>query len=130
MNDQTPKDYYVYTIHFDKVVGRKLHYSGITHKDNLRQRMLRHARGYGANLTRRAWQQGARLWLVSLIEVEGWADEQRVKRRNHAKDRCSICTPNTRYRKFSPREIDHELRPVPLARSVLAWSCAPTVNDG
>jgi predicted GIY-YIG superfamily endonuclease len=121
MTEQTSKDFYVYTLHFSEFVGHALHYTGITTKQGLRARMLRHARGYGANLTARAVKQGAKLSLVSLIDAEGYGDEQRIKRASHARARCSICVPDTPFRKFAPKEVDPALEPVAPFAPLTNW---------
>jgi predicted GIY-YIG superfamily endonuclease len=88
--------YIVYTLHFDRPVGRALHYTGICKEGRLHRRMLEHANGTGARLTARACAAGVGWLVVSQIRTYTAATETALKAAGHHNLRCPICTPKLR----------------------------------
>lgn len=87
-----PAQRVIYLLHFSVPVGGAQHYLGIARVDQLPRRLHAHAAGYGAYLTRRAIDAGARLALVRTWQGATFALERSMKRRSHLPRLCPICS--------------------------------------
>lgn len=83
--------YVVYLIHLAAPIGRARHYTGITRRERLPDRMREHGHGRGAVLTAKAAAKGIPMYLASSVGVNHPSEERTIKRRGHAKSRCLIC---------------------------------------
>lgn len=81
----------VYLLHLASPVGRARHYTGITRKDRLPERLREHGHGRGASLTRKAAERHIAMFLASCVSVNHPSEEKTIKQRGHAKNRCLIC---------------------------------------
>lgn len=100
---------WVYVLHFAEPIRHARHYAGCTH-DPL-TRMITHAKGLGANLTRVALERSipwklAALGQCDLTDMRHW--ERCLKRWHGSEEHCECCTPD-------PRAIPGT-RPYPLER--------------
>lgn len=86
---------YVYLLHFDKKIGRSLHYMGSCEQDRFNARMREHQTGNGASLTKRAVEQGAGFVLAGLWIVKDRSEEKKMKRRGHFNQTCLECARGT-----------------------------------
>lgn len=83
----------LYILHFDRPLHHARHYAGAT--KNLQNRLVDHALGNGARITRElllrriGWQL-ARCWTIP------WPWEQHLKKMKHTPDYCPICTTKPR----------------------------------
>lgn len=84
--------YTIYLLHFDKPVSRCRHYLGLTGVNNLNARLARHARGRGANLTRRAVEAGIGFTCVRTWPANLASSERRLKKAGHYNKLCPLCT--------------------------------------
>jgi predicted GIY-YIG superfamily endonuclease len=84
-------EFVVYLIHLSSPVGRARHYTGITRRNRLAERMREHGHGRGASLTAKAVERGIPMFLACCVSVNHPSEEKRIKRRGHARSRCLIC---------------------------------------
>lgn len=123
-----PIPYVVYTLHFDRKVGRCLHYTGICKEGRLHRRMLEHACGNGARLTARASAAGIGFTVVSQIRTYAASTETTLKRAGHHNLRCSICNP----KKADTLPLDalprYQPFPTSAAWKEIGWRDAPRAS--
>lgn len=91
MTEQQGPPLTIYLLHFDRNVGQARHYLGITRADRLDERLAEHCGEHAASLTSRAAQQQIPFTLVRTWPAETYADERRMKRAGHLRERCPIC---------------------------------------
>lgn len=108
--------YTIYLLHFDQRVRGCLHYVGITGVNNLHVRLNRHARGRGANLTRRAVVEGVGFTCVRTWPASTYQQERRLKNAGHYERLCPMCTTELELTGPAPLHF----RPVPPVFST-AW---------
>lgn len=117
----------LYLLHFDPPVGRAQHYLGYTTPENLALRMTTHARGHGAALTRRAFEQGSKVYFARTFPDQDKHTERRLKQAGHMKRLCPLCCEALARMKSEVYEIDPKRPDRPPARPVLGWQSSPRV---
>ena len=85
-----------YLLHFEREKRGKLHYFGVTTAERLDKRMLEHARGEGASITRHLVRQGVGFYLARVFPGRGYEYEQAVKASGRIKALCPICRAGQR----------------------------------
>lgn len=83
--------YVVYILHFERPVGRSLHYCGSTTSRRFERRMVEHQTGQGASLTRRAVTAGVGWWITGMFETTNRRLEKRLKNEGHLPRKCLRC---------------------------------------
>lgn len=86
--------YVVYLLHFDKPIHRSRHYLGYTSIKAFEHRMVQHASGHGARLTRRACELKIKMVVAHIWITDSPDLERRLKKRHNARHWCSFCRDN------------------------------------
>lgn len=108
----------LYLIHFSEPLGRAQHYLGYCEAHRLHERLLEHARGRGAALTRAAVQTGRKLYLARTVPDGTPAMERRYKTRGDFRRACPFCCLALKGLMSQTYEIDAN-RPEQPARSAI-----------
>lgn len=82
---------YVYLLHFDKKISGCQHYMGSCEAKRLEGRLREHQTGNGANLTKRAVNQGSGFILAGLWQVPNRDAEKNMKKAQRHSKRCIEC---------------------------------------
>jgi predicted GIY-YIG superfamily endonuclease len=113
--------YTIYLLHFAEPVSGKSHYTGITATARLEARMLDHAQGFGSNLTREAFKQNVKVFLVRTWPAQSYAEERTHKRNGHARRRCPMCTDLIHSQPGLPRRVVPAIYVLNLPGASLNW---------
>ena len=84
----------VYLLHFDPPYKHAGHYVGVTHRDDVMDRVGEHQRGEGARLCRVARREGSLILLARTWENVERKFEMKIKGRG-LKPLCPICQGNS-----------------------------------
>ena len=111
----------LYILHFEPKVSSYQHYVGVCSEQRLQARLIEHARGHGASLTKRAVAQGATIYLARLFPEMSYVDEKRIKRASHFKDYCPLCCPMLAKLRDAVYQIDANRPEQPPQRAIWDW---------
>lgn len=84
----------IYLLHFTKPVNRAWHYCGSTPTRRFQRRMVEHATGQGAALTRLAGVLGVPWYIVRTWQTDNRELEKQLKREKNLKRHCLFCSTN------------------------------------
>jgi len=116
----------IYLIHFDKPIGKARHYLGTCNDNRLEARLIEHARGHGARLTKAVADRGIPMWLARVFPELSFEQEKRIKRDVSFKNLCPLCCPMLERLKSQATLIDPKRPDAPPARAI--WDARPPLN--
>lgn len=93
----------LYLLHFDRPIGRAVHYLGSTTETQLMQRVRQHQLGHGSRLTEIARLRRIAFWLATVIPVPSRDHERRIKTNGHFSKKCSVCLNH--HQNYFPLEL-------------------------
>lgn len=111
----------IYLLHFDPPVKRAKHYLGYCADERLQLRLIEHARGDGASLTRAAIKQGSKLYLARTLPGKSYEVERAMKVHGDFKRLCPLCCPMFAKLASEVYEIDPKRPEQPPPHAVLDW---------
>lgn len=114
--------YYVYVLHCEsKLADHANHYCGAT--ADLRARLIQHATGRGARITR-AYLEAGIAWRVATVFTLShrgqFEAERRIKKGHRTSRYCSVCSGEAHATVSGSVPIDPELLGIPLTSTELA----------
>lgn len=123
--------FYVYVIHTErKLANHAQHYVGAT--DNLLRRLVQHAKGQGACITRAFKEQGIAWRVASVYVMEHrtqYQCERRIKRQKQYNPFCGMCSGEEIRCIPGSTTLDLESLGIPLTSAELAAYVFPAEDE-